>query len=123
MMMMMMMMMMTMMVFDDDCSLQLTNAHVFVVVCYRCPGVRRALEHASADEEGGIADLEHRLLTANEFVVEEDHGVMCAQAAVVAEAALHELAHTAAGDISAECHAALLAPDKQYTCYNVIAQL
>jgi hypothetical protein len=67
--------------------------------------------------------LEHRMLTSTEFIVEEDRGVICAQAAVVAEAALRELAHTAAGDISAECHAALLAPDKQYTCYNVIEQL
>jgi hypothetical protein len=87
-------------------------------------------------EEGNgiraVTDGEHRGLLAvsssndnDDYMIEEDHGVRCAQATVVAEAALRELAHTAVHDdgattISAACRAALLANDKQYTCYNVI---
>jgi hypothetical protein len=108
----------------------------------RCPGVRRGLEQQAyleeVEEGNGIraaTEGEHRGLRTvssndddgdnDDYMIEEDQGVRCAQATVVAEAALRELAHTAVHDdgattISAACRAALLANDKQYTCYNVI---
>jgi hypothetical protein len=109
----------------------------------RCPGVRRGLEQQAYLEEveegngiSAVTEGEHRGLRAvassndsngdnDNYMIEEDQGVRCAQATVVAEAALRELAHTAVHDdgvttISSACRASLLAMDKQYTCYNVI---
>jgi hypothetical protein len=57
------------------------------------------------------------MLTLDDFIVNEERGVKCAQAAVVSEATFQTLAHAAETD---ECRAALSANDKQYTCYNVV---
>lgn len=77
--------------------------------------MRRQLE--AEESEKGNPEVEDRMLSLDDFLVEEERGVKCAQTAIVSEAVFEELAHAAETD---ECRAALLAKNKQYTCYNIL---